>query len=81
MEDEMNYETQHKHSAIDIIMLDDIKSNADYDSNDSDSHFDLFEVDGYMVDLHDDINDKSNGKGKTFLELFSHDASLPDQRV
>ena len=29
MEDEMNYETQHKHSAIDIIMLDDIKSNAD----------------------------------------------------
>ena len=52
-------------------MLDDIKSNADNDSNDSDSHFDLFEVDGYMVELHDDINDKSNSKGKTFLELFS----------
>lgn len=61
-------------------MMDDINSDLNIDSqsnDDSDSQFDLFEVDGYMVDFqHDEINDDKNSKkGKTFLDLFDQNSN------
>ena len=41
-------------------------------SDDTSSNFDIFEVDGYLVDTHENIY-INNRKEKTFLDLFDQD--------